>query len=104
MSDTIGADPGEWLPAQPAGRADARDRPHPTPRPRRIRLATVGEVADELARVYRETRAGRLDTADASRLTYILSTLGKLREAAEIEQRIAALESTAREIQNSRPT
>ena len=39
----------------------------------------------EMARVYRDMRAGRIDTADGTKLAYVLAQLGKLIEAGEGE-------------------
>lgn len=68
--------------------------------PKRFRLRTLRHVADELARVYRSMRHGEIDAADGSRYAYVLSTLGKVIEAAEFESRIAALESKS---ENAKP-
>jgi len=59
---------------------------------RRYSLRTLRGVANELASVYREARRGTLDTAEASRLAYLLGGLGKLLQAAELEARITRLE------------
>jgi hypothetical protein len=37
-------------------------------------------------------RAGRIDTADGTKLAYVLAQLGKLIESGEIEKRLEALE------------
>jgi hypothetical protein len=67
----------------------------PTPkRAKHIKLATVQQVADELARLYRQTRAGGIETAEASRLTYMLNTLAGLLETADLEQRVQQLEQS----------
>ncbi|MCU0809940.1 MAG: hypothetical protein MUE59_02680 [Thiobacillaceae bacterium] len=64
----------------------------PTPRPKHIKLATVQDVANELARLYRQTRAGRVPPADASRFAYMLNTLAGLIELGELERRVDSLE------------
>ena len=46
------------------------------PPPPRARLDTMARVRRELARVYREARAGRLDVADASKLVPLAETGG----------------------------
>ena len=62
------------------------------PPPRRARLDTMARVRRELARVYREARAGRLDVADASKLANILQLMGRMIETSEVEARLDALE------------
>ena len=64
----------------------------PTPRPKHIKLATVQDVANELARLYRHSRAGRVPPADASRFAYMLNTLAGLIELGEFERRLENLE------------
>jgi hypothetical protein len=62
------------------------------PPPRRARLDTMARVRRELARVYREARAGGLDVADASKLANILQIMGRMIETSEVETRLDALE------------
>ena len=62
------------------------------PTPPRIDLKTIDDVRVEMARVYRDMRAGRVETSDGTKLAYVLSQLGKLIESGEIEKRIEALE------------
>ncbi|MFN8653931.1 MAG: hypothetical protein U0133_18660 [Gemmatimonadales bacterium] len=71
------------------------DLPIPTtPAPRRVgRLHTVGGVRRELARVYREARAGALTAAEASRYANILFLLGRLIQGVELEERLTRLEA-----------
>jgi hypothetical protein len=63
----------------------------PIPR-RRRQLETAVDVRREMARVYREMRRGKIESQVGTRLTYVLSQIGKIIETAEIEVRIAALE------------
>lgn len=58
----------------------------------RIDLKTIDDVRVEMARVYRDMRAGRIDTADGTKLAYVLSQIGKLIESGELEKRLEALE------------
>jgi hypothetical protein len=62
------------------------------PTPPRIDLKTIDDVRVEMARVYRDMRAGKLETADGTKLAYVLSQLGKLIESGELEKRLEALE------------
>lgn len=61
----------------------------PTPQ---LKLATIEDCRREMARVYRDARYARTDTADASRLVYMLATIAKMIEIGELEQRLTALE------------
>jgi hypothetical protein len=64
----------------------------------RLRLTNIDDVKRELARLYREARAKRVDTQDASRMANMLSILGRLIEGADFEARLEALErATPRE-------
>jgi len=65
--------------------------PGPT-RPRRPVLQTLPDVRREMARVYRQMRHGRIDTQDATRMTYVLTQLAKLIQTTELEARIEAVE------------
>ena len=65
-------------------------------RMRRIRigrLTTVGQVAAELGRLYRQARRGDVAVADASRLATILAAMRTCLEASELERRIAEMEA-----------
>lgn len=62
------------------------------PTPHRIDLKTIDDVRVEMARVYRDARAGRIEAQQGTRLVYMLSQIGKLIESAEIEKRLEALE------------
>jgi len=55
-------------------------------------LTRLEHVRAELARVYRETRTGKIKTQDATRLCYLLVNLAKIIETSDLESRIAALE------------
>ena len=80
---------------RPKTRADADDPADPPAR-LRLKLSTVGDVSRELARLYRDAKAGRRDVADASKLANILSILGRLIEGAELERRVEELERRQR--------
>jgi hypothetical protein len=57
------------------------------------RLTTVGQVAAELGRLYRQARRGDVAVADASRLATILAAMRTCLEASELERRIAEMEA-----------
>ena len=65
-----------------------------TPTPSKIKLNALEDVRREMASVYREARAGRMDASEAGRLAYILTGIGKLIEATEIEKRLSQMERT----------
>jgi hypothetical protein len=79
--------PGSNLPAPLAERGVTV-----LPTPSRIDLKTIDDVRVEMARVYRDMRAGRIETADGTKLAYVLAQLGKLIEAGELEKRLEAVE------------
>jgi len=56
-------------------------------------LTTVGQVAGELGRLYRQARRGDVAVADASRLATILAAMRQCLEASELERRIADMEA-----------
>jgi len=62
------------------------------PTPRRIDLKTMGQVRAEMARVYRQTREGKIDSQDGSRFVYMLVQIGKMVELADLEKRLESLE------------
>ena len=74
-----------------------RDRPSP----RRINLDSLENVRREVARLYREARSGMLPLTDATRLAFLLQVLAKLHEVTTLEKRIAALEATHGEAQDT---
>lgn len=63
------------------------------PTPSRIDLKTIDDVRLEMARVYRDMKSGVIETADGTKLAYVLAQIGKLIETHEVEKRIEALES-----------
>ncbi|MCX7182630.1 MAG: hypothetical protein NTY92_01540 [Nitrosospira sp.] len=62
-----------------------------------LKLATIEDVRREMARVYREARTGVSDTANASRLVYMLISIAKMIEIGQLEQRITILEENNNE-------
>ena len=63
-----------------------------TPTPPKIKLNELEDVRREMARIYREARGGVIDSSEAGRLAYILTGIGKLIEATEIEKRLSQME------------
>lgn len=75
-------------------RADAGAKGSP-PSPRlRLRLSTIDDVKSELARLYREAKAGKRDVQDASRLGNMLAIMARMIEGSDYEKRLAALEAS----------
>jgi hypothetical protein len=72
------------------------------PPPPRIDLKTIDDIRVEAARVYRDMRAGRIEPVIGTRLVYVLSVIGKLIEAGEIEKRMEAVEAVLRLRKSSR--
>ena len=70
--------------------------PAPTSRPRRPVLQTLPDVRREMARVYRQMRHGRIDTQDATRMTYVLTQIAKIIQVSELDARIEAVERALR--------
>ena len=64
----------------------------PTPGRRKAQLNSLEGVRREMARIYRDAESGKRDTAEASKLVYVLGQIGKVLELTEIEHRITALE------------
>lgn len=61
----------------------------PTPQ---LKLATIEDCRREMARVYRDARTAATDTAEASRLVYMLTSIAKMIEIGQLEERITKLE------------
>lgn len=59
----------------------------------KINLQDARAIRRELAAVYRDARAGKIETQDATRLGYLLNLLGQALEREELETRIEALEN-----------
>ena len=56
-------------------------------------MTTVGQVAAELGRLYRQARRGDVAVTDASRLATILAAMRQCLEASELERRIGEMEA-----------
>jgi len=59
----------------------------------RIRLASLSDVAKEIRKLYRESRAGTLATSEATKLAYLLNMLAGILTASDLEERLAKLET-----------
>ncbi len=64
----------------------------PSPKEKRVKLKTVGDVSREMAKLYREARNGKIDVADASKLANMLSILSRILESSDLEKRVEELE------------
>lgn len=75
-------------PLSPAG---AHDGPSPPSR-LRLRLQTAEDCASEMARLYREGKAGTRDVGDVSKLANVLGLMARLIETSDLETRLLKLE------------
>lgn len=82
-------------PKQPATIDGRTLRVLPTPARRKAQLTSLDGVRTEMARVYRDAESGKRDSAEASKLVYILGQIGKILELTEIESRLKTLEARA---------
>ena len=64
----------------------------PPPRRLRLPLSTAEDVKRELARIYREGKAGQRDVGDVSKLANVLALLARLIETSDLERRLEILE------------
>lgn len=64
------------------------------PTPRRRPLKTLDDVRVQMAGLYWQAKAGKLPTQEATRLVWILVQVGNVIQSGELEQRVAALESS----------
>ena len=64
--------------------------------PPRKALTKIEHVRGEMASVYRQCRAGNIDSQEAGRLTYILVSLAKLIEQDDLERRVEEMERKVR--------
>ena len=78
----------------PQARANAGAQGAGIPPAKRLRLPLrkLDEVKAELARLYREGKAGQRDVSDVSKLAHVLNLLGRLIVDQELESRVQALE------------
>ena len=62
------------------------------PPPRRFSLATVRGCRSELASLYRLARGGQMDLSGACKFAYLITSIAKLIEIGDLEQRLNVLE------------
>lgn len=62
--------------------------------PPKINLHDASAIRREMAAVYREMRSGQIETADGTKLAYVLTQLSKMYELQVIEERLSALEES----------
>lgn len=74
---TLDAETGEPIPPPPASA---------------INLHDIAAVRREMAKVYRDSRSGKIDTRDGARLVYMLTQIKELHAAEELERRVQQLE------------
>ena len=70
--------------------------PRPEGPPKHPTLSTALDCRREMSKVYRLARHGTLALEDASRLTFMLSSIAKIVETADLEARLKALETAPR--------
>jgi hypothetical protein len=63
-----------------------------------VKLDGMRSIRDEMGRVYREARSGKIETQDATRLVFMLDKLREMTVAIEIEERLTKLEVQENEI------
>lgn len=64
------------------------------PTPPKIDLRDAHALRRELASVYRDMRAGRIETQEGTRLAYVLDLIRKAFETEDIKRRIELIEQT----------
>lgn len=76
---------------------EAKPEP-PTPHVRTGSLATIRKVRQEVARLYRDARSGIIPAAEATKLAYLLQTLGTLIKDEAFEHRLFEIERQVKNI------
>ena len=83
----------EGSPDEPATIDGRTLRLVPTPGRRKAQLNSLEGIRREMARIYRDAESGKRESADASKLVYILGQIGRVLEVVEIDTRLRALET-----------
>lgn len=65
-----------------------------TPLPPKIDLRNANAIRREIAAVYRDMRAGRIEMQDGTKLAYVLDMIRKTYETVVIEERLETVERT----------
>lgn len=60
--------------------------------PKKINLQNAQDIRQEMARVYRDMRAGRIETSDGTKLVFVLDKLRQAYESEVMEKRMDQLE------------
>jgi hypothetical protein len=66
--------------------------PPTTTRRYRCKLDSLGDIRREMGRIYREARSEKLPTGEASRLVFMLASIGRIIADSDLERRIQQLE------------
>lgn len=70
--------------------------PDPThPKRMRLPLTTADDVRKEMARLYRQMKAGQIAPSDGTKFAYVLTQLRQAIETGDLEARLLALEKAA---------
>jgi hypothetical protein len=67
----------------------------PTPARYRCKLRTTADCQKQVARIFREARGGHIDIHEATKLTWILSSLATIIKTSEFELRLEAIEQAS---------
>jgi len=66
----------------------------PLPPTKKIDLHNAHAIRRELAAVYRDMRAGKIETQDGTRLGYMLNLLRQAYETSVLQEKLEAIETT----------
>lgn len=80
----------------------ATGKPDPTPSQRTINLSNLRDVRLELAYLYRQVDAGKVDSRDGSRRAFILRQIADILTTAELERRLQDLEDRQEAMRSGR--
>ena len=76
----------------PKTRTNAEESASPPSRVR-CKLNTLDDIQVEMARIYREAKAGTRSVSDVTKLAYVLSLKARMIEGADFERRMAIVET-----------
>ena len=66
--------------------------------PRIGRLDSMSAIRREMAKIYRQTRRGKIDINDATKLAFLLRTLAEMVASEIIERRLDNVEAKAKDL------